>query len=65
MWQNKNSGGHEKQLFHMFTLFIPGDFIMDILLLFLLILTMNMRICHITIKFSGYPAAGHRKHVMT
>ena len=49
----------------MLTLFIPGDFIMDILLLFLLISTMNMRICHITIKFNGYPATGHGKHVMT
>jgi len=49
----------------MLTLFTPGDFITDILLLFFLVLTMNMRICHITMKFSGYPATGHGKCVMT
>jgi len=43
---------------------IPGDFIMDILFLFFLILTMNMRICHITMNFNGYPATGHGKCVM-
>jgi len=38
---------------------------MDILLLFFVILAMNMRICHITMKFNGYHATGHGKRVMT
>jgi hypothetical protein len=41
-----------KTVVSIVTLFMPGDYIMDSLLLFFLILTANMRICHIVLKFT-------------
>jgi hypothetical protein len=52
VWQNNETGAHCKELYQSLIVLLPEGYVIDSLLLFFMVLTVRVKIRHITLKFA-------------